>query len=208
MHRICAILVVSLDLCAGIAAQQNEAPKPKVSSNRLTAEQIAIYRAVLFDYTRGADVALSLSNSTVPLDESAASFEKSCMPPAVREPPTIAVPIVHRLDHRVALSPKMLLVDRDRQQETVNANDPQKLMKRAIDDHESVSEKQVNDSVKQAFDTGLFTLSEILFDKQHRRAVVAYGFFCGMLCGHGSTLALKKIGGKWKVSKICSAWVS
>jgi hypothetical protein len=54
-------------------------------------------------------------------------------------------------------------------------------MKRAIDDREEVTEKQVDDSVKRAFETGLFTLTEIIFDKQHRRAVVAYSFVCGGL---------------------------
>ncbi len=74
---------------------------------------------------------------------------------------------------------------------------------KSIDDHEKVTEHQLDDSVKKAFETGLFTLSEIVFDKQHRRAVVAYSFVCGGLCGNGNTLVLKKIGQRWKISKRC-----
>jgi len=88
------------------------------------------------------------------------------------------------------------------------ANDPQKLIKKAIDDHEKVTDKELDKSTKKAFETGLFTLSEIVFDKQHKHAVVAYSFVCGGLCGNGNTLLLEKVGKKWKISKSCGGWVS
>lgn len=81
-------------------------------------------------------------------------------------------------------------------------------MKKAIDEHEKVTDEQLDQSVKQAFRTGLFTLSEIAFDKEHRRAVVSYSFVCGMLCGHGNTMVLKKLGQNWKIAKRCGGWVS
>lgn len=68
--------------------------------------------------------------------------------------------------------------------------------------------KQIRDSVNQAFRTGLFTLSEIAFDKRHQYAVLAYSFDCGMLCGHGDTIILKKVGEKWKQVKTCRIWIS
>ena len=101
-----------------------------------------------------------------------------------------------------------MLVDRGRQRETVRDNDPQNLLEKAIDDHEKVTNEQLDQSVKQAFQTGLFTLSEIAFDKEHRRAVVGYSFVCGMLCGHGNTLMLKRVGRDWKVAKGCGGWIS
>jgi hypothetical protein len=67
---------------------------------------------------------------------------------------------------------------------------------------------KIDDSVKQAFQTGLFTLSEIVFDKDHRRAVVTYSFVCGTLCGNGDTLLLKKVGQHWRVAKRCGGWIS
>ena len=84
----------------------------------------------------------------------------------------------------------------------------QNLVKKAIDDHQKVTTEQIDDSVKQAFQTGLFTLSEIVFDKEHRRAVVTYSFVCGTLCGNGDTLLLKKVGQHWRVAKRCGGWIS
>ena len=81
-------------------------------------------------------------------------------------------------------------------------------MKRAIDDAERVTEKQLDNSLRDAFAVGLFTLSEIVFDKRHQHAFLAYSFVCGGLCGHGNTIVLKKVGGKWKQGKMCRSWIS
>ena len=101
-----------------------------------------------------------------------------------------------------------MFVDPEQQTEIVKRNDPQNLIKSAIDNHESISDKQLDGSVKQAFNSGLFTLSEIIFDKQHRHALVAYTFWCGMLCGHGNTLILKRFVKDWKVGKRCGGYIS
>ena len=68
-----------------------------------------------------------------------------------------------------------------------------------------VTDKELDKSTKKAFETGL---SEIVFDKLHKHAVVTYSFRCGGLCGNGNTLLLAKVGKKWKISKSCGAWVS
>jgi hypothetical protein len=102
----------------------------------------------------------------------------------------------------------MVIVDPDVQQKKVTENDPQDLIRRSIDGRESVTEKQINDSVVRAFQTAIFTFSEIGFDKHHSHAIVSYSFYCGMLCGNGTTLILRKTGIKWKVSKTCGGYVS
>ncbi len=102
----------------------------------------------------------------------------------------------------------MKLVNADEQEKKIEMNDPQIVMKSAIDEHAEVTDKQLEDSIKRAFETGLFSFSEIRFDKQHRNAVVQYGFACGRLCGNGNTLLLKKSGNKWKIRKRCGGWVS
>jgi hypothetical protein len=103
---------------------------------------------------------------------------------------------------------KILLVDPDRQQETIKKNDPQNLMMKAIDDGQKITDEQLDQSIKSAFHSGLFTLSEIVFDKEHRQSAVSYSFVCGGLCGNGNTLVLKKVGHIWKVAKRCGGWVS
>lgn len=201
------IAVVGLALSLAAVAQE-EASKPKVSDGSLTPEQIAVYRAVLKDYTKGSDGALNLANRTEPFDQSGPMFDKACFKGIEVGVAKTSVPVVHRLDSLQAPNTRIVLVDPDRQQETIKENDPQNLVKKAVDDHEKVTDEQVDESVKQAFETGLFTLSEIVFDKEHRHAVVAYSFVCGMLCGHGNTLVLKKIGREWRVTKRCGGWIS
>ncbi len=203
MREICAVAMLIGGLYVGGVAQDTT-PKPKISDEPLTADQIAVYRTVLQEYTKGSDGALNLANRTEPLERS--ELDEECIKgiePELKTP----VPVVHKLPS-VAFGPKIVEVDSDRQEQQVKENDPQKLLKSAIDDHEPVTNKQLDNSVRKAFETGLFSLSEIEFDKQHTRAVVAYSFVCGGLCGNGNTLVLKKVGQKWKVSKRCGGWVS
>jgi len=207
MRHMWAAVMVSLALWLAAAAQ-NDRPKPKVSSEPLTAEQIAVYRAVLEDYTRGNGGSLNLANKTEPLEQSAPFFDKECVKGVAQETADNSVPVVHQLNRSVALNPKFVLVDPERQHKKIQERDPQNLIQRAIDNREEVPDNKIDESVKQAFEVGLFTLSEIIFDKQYRRAVVTYSFVCGRLCGHGNTLVLKKAGQKWKVSKRCGGWIS
>jgi hypothetical protein len=206
MRYILAIAVTVLVLSLA-ATPQDSATKPIVSNDPLTAEQVAVYRAVLEDYTKEADGVLNVADRTEPLDDSGVGFDKACLN-GLQLQVKKTVPLVHRLDTSLAVDRKFLLVDPDRQQERIKENEPQKLVKSAIDDHEAVTDKQVDDSVRRAFETGLFTLSEIAFDKRHRHAAVAYSFVCGELCGNGNLLLLTKVGQKWKVTKTCGGWVS
>ena len=164
MRRICVIAVcLILSLCA---VTQDQTPKAKISDEPLTADQIAVYRAVLKDFAKGSNSPLNVANMHI------------------------------------------VLVDPDHQQKLIDENDPQILVKKAGDDHEQITDAQLDQSVKHAFEVGMFTLSEIVFDKQHRRAAVAYSFVCGSLCGNGNTLILTKSGQSWKVAKRCGGWVS
>lgn len=69
--------------------------------------------------------------------------------------------------------------------------------------------KSAKEAVSDAFDTGLFSISEIAFDKEHRHAAVKYGLYCGFLCGHGKTLIFEKVGANWrKRDSNCGGWTS
>ena len=195
------MIFVAVTFCA---VSQENTPKPEVSHDSLTSEQIAVYRAVLRDYLKGSDGALNLADTTGPLDQSDKPCFKGIGMGGTKDP----VPLIHKLEPSLVAHTKIVLVDSERQQSTVKQNDPQNLIKKAIDDHEKVTDEQLDQSVKQAFQSGLFTLSEIAFDKEHRHAVVGYSFVCGLLCGHGNTLALKKIGRDWRVTKRCGGWIS
>jgi len=108
-----------------------------------------------------------------------------------------------------ALTPNVILVDAEQQETKIKQNDPQNLVKKAVDERQTVTDKHLNESVELAFSTGLFSFSEIIFDKGHRHAIVAYRFVCGSLCGHGNDLVLIRTGNKWKVKGSCGvSWVS
>jgi hypothetical protein len=205
MRPILATAIATLSLTFR-AAPQDDTPKAKVSADHLTDEQVAVYRAVLDNYSNGSKAALNVADTTDTLD---LSEDKDCLKGIDLEPSKTSTLAVHRLDNRVTnMKKNIVLVDAEPQQKKIEENDPQKLVTRAIDGGETVTEKQLNDSINQAFGTGLFTFSEIAFDRRHQHAVLAYSFVCGGLCGHGNTIVLRKVGGKWKQSKTCRSWIS
>jgi hypothetical protein len=202
-------LLVLGSVALGICGAQDHSPKPKVSNDPLTTEQISVYRAVLENYVKDSPGSLNLAVRTEPLEQSEPFFDKACVRELELESAANAIPVIHTLTAAVApSSAKIVLVDPARQQKKVNENDPQKVVNKAIEGREKVTKKELDASVERAFSTGLFTLSEVVFDKQHSHAVVAYSFVCGGLCGHGSTLILTKVGQNWKVSKPCGGWIS
>jgi hypothetical protein len=91
-----------------------------------------------------------------------------------------------------------MLVDAKKQAAIVRRNDPDNRVG-----------KSVHDAVRDAFATGLFSVSEIAFDKEHQHALVSYGFYCGSLCGNGATVIFEKVGDVWKkTDRMCGGWVS
>jgi|SRR5579859_2353068 len=206
MHRTC-ILLLAISASVTPTFGQADEPKPKVSPDPLTEEQIAIYRVVLLDYLKDAKSTINLADITDTLDDNERSFNGGC-PRNDSSQARTSDAVVHRFSFSPPLDTRVKIVDPDQQQKQIAQNDPQNLLKKAIDGHENVSEKQLDDSVKTAFRTGLFSFSEIVFDKNHEKVLLKYAFVCGGLCGHGHTLILKKSGGTWKIIKTCSSWVS
>ncbi|HEU5415002.1 MAG TPA: hypothetical protein VFW31_14635 [Candidatus Angelobacter sp.] len=199
-------LLVFAALFLGGLQGQDHAPKPLISKEPLTSEQIVIYRAVLVDYTQGEDTRLNIANTTE-LFSVGFGLEPDCLKGFVM-PVKSGSNIVHKMEAAVLLNSSMALVNPEKQGELVKQNDPANLVHRAIDEHEHVSDKELDKSVKQAFATGLFTFSEIVFNKQHTRAMLQYSFVCGELCGNGKTIIMKNVAGKWKKSKVCGGWIS
>jgi hypothetical protein len=200
---VCAVLLFFLGPPLAVG-QQKEAPKPKVSSNSLTAEQVAVYRALLEDFQDGTNSVINLANTTMPLKSS----ERACLAGSIYRMES-SVPIVHQLNSAILNSGRFVLVDTDRQEEMARASDLPSLPDSVFDVPIVPFTKQVDDSRKRVFDAlSHLTLSEIAFDKHHRRAVVAYAFVCPGLCGHGSILILKRAGQKWKITKRCGQWFS
>lgn len=69
--------------------------------------------------------------------------------------------------------------------------------------------RPVKEAVDEAFDNGLFSLSEIVFDTERRYALVSYEFVCGELCGSSNSWLFEKVNGQWKkTDRTCGGWVS
>lgn len=182
------------------AAQEASEARPKVSEKPLTAEQLSIYRSVLGNWMEGELSTVNLSIQTVLLDSSGPFDEGECAKGLDLEPEQPAV--VHRF--RVQDLPRLgsrniVLVDPDRQRKEVADNDPERTI------HDG---KSIEDAVNNGFAHGLVTLSEIRFSKDHKLAIVSYGFFCGSLCGNGGTVVLEKTDTGWRRKTRCSDWVS
>jgi hypothetical protein len=206
MRSNCLVLVVVLSISLAAHAQ-DDAPKLKVSVESLTAEQTAVYRAVLQDIQKDSKGTLNLANTTEPIRQSGlftGVCPKSPQPQVAQDPSSV----VHHLNSALVPNLKIVLVDPGAQEEKIKNGDPAILMKRVIDDRQDVPQSQINDATERAVKNGLLTLSEIIFNKKHNRALVSFSFVCGELCGYGNVLVLTKVGEKWKIYKTCEGWVS
>ena len=107
---------------------------------------------------------------------------------------------IHALTRAVFPERNIRLVDADAQLTTIQHNDPHNGM---------AAGKSVEKAVADAFASGLFSMSEIAFDRDHRQALVSYSFVRGSLCGSGGTWLLEKVNGAWrKTDRVCGGWVS
>lgn len=202
MKKLTKLLLLTLGLTT-FSLTQSDDVKPTLSKNPLTDEQVAVYRAFLQFYEHGTDKQLNVADTTEWLDMSELRQDSDCLESFGQidfENVQQGRPTVHALAPNLAVAGRIVLVDPARQKETVKQNDPGKTM------HEG---KPVDRAVSEAFTSGLLTLSEVVFDKDHRRAVMSFSFFCGKLCGNGGIVMLKRVGHKWKITKqSCREWVS
>ena len=202
-------LSIVLFLVSGLpgpnALAQKSPPKPVMSKQSLTPEQITIYRAVLFHYTKGDPVPLALASRTEPFSR---QFEETavCMGDVLLPEPD-AIPIVHRIDPAVALSDRMTIVNAH-QGETVEESDGGSPIQGGNESHKPSTGQASENFVMPPNATDLFTFTEIIFNKEHTRAAVQNSSVCGGLCGVGGTLVFTVEDGEWKLNSVCSGWIS
>ena len=173
--------------------------KTAISVVHLSAEEIAVYRTVLHQWSSDS-WPLNVANRTFPLD--AVSLDSSCECVRGLDVQYLASTAhsLHYLTRDAFPERNIRLVDADKQLTAVRANDPHNGMAAA---------KPVERAVNDAFASGLFSMSEIAFSRDHSQALVSYGFVCGSLCGNGGTWLLEKVDGVWKrANRGCGGWVS
>jgi hypothetical protein len=184
-------------------AATSKSQKSVKSTIPLSADEIAIYKAVLRTYSGDKDINLNVAAATYPLDPNASTTgldQPECLKDIELENLTTASNSYHELPGDVLPSKAMRLVDPKKQARIVHSNDPSNTIRKG---------EPVKGAVEAAFSTGLFSMSEIAFDKGHHFAVVRYSFWCGSLCGHGRTLAFENANGEWRnANRNCGNWIS
>ena len=53
---------------------------------------------------------------------------------------------------------------------------------------------------------GIMTFSQISMEKEKQKATIYYDWLCGSTCGYGNIVFLEKANGRWKITKVISAW--
>ena len=167
--------------------------------SHLSADEVAVYEAVLHQWNSDAHT-LNVAIRTFPLDAVSSHSSCECLRNLDVENLVSASRSFHYLTRDVFPERHIRLVDSDKQRTFIQTNDPHNGM---------AAGKSVEKAVNDAFGSGLFSMSEIAFDRDHREALVSYGFVCGSLCGSGGTWLLEKVNGVWKkADRVCGGWVS
>lgn len=168
---------------------------PKLSETPLAAEQLAVYRAVLSGWLKSEKFAVNLSMQTVPADPA----DSTCAKNLSFEEADNSVHRFRQEDLALLGLENVHLVDPDAQAEVVHQNDPDNGLRNG---------DSVDHAVEKGFAHGLFTLGALRFDRDRTHALVSFRFWCGSLCGNGSTILMEKKNGAWKLQKRCGGWVA
>jgi hypothetical protein len=192
-------LILAVALCSPSTSSTND--KPLKATVPLSADEVAIYRAVLQQYSSKDAGSLHVSITAYPLSpDSPGLTTPDCLKGIQLESLSMVSHSFHDLPPDVLTGRGMMLVDPKKQTKIVHGNDPSNTIGKG---------KSVENAVGDAFATALFSMSEISFDKGHHFGVVSYHFWCGSLCGNGSTIVFEKINGVWKnANRNCGGWVS
>jgi len=188
------------DNCAQIQRVLAGSPHDKLvrSRNPLSADEVAVYEGILDRWNSKSRSPLNVADRTFPIDRDLSDC--GCLKGIAPQSIASAAHSFRILTGDVVGGKNIRLVDADNQTLIVQSYDPSN----------SISgDKSVETAVNNAFSAGLFSLSEIALDQEHRRALVSYAFVCGSLCGSGGVWLFEKIDGVWRRSEhVCGGWVS
>lgn len=190
-------------LAEALSSSRSLRKKPSLNHTPMSPDEIAIYTAVIQGWLSNDRAHLYVSVRTFPLDPDSPAgglSECPCLEGISISSMVSASTSFHELTIDILPARNSHLVDPKRHALIVSANDPDKRMGKGM---------TVDTAVKEAFKTGLFSISEIAFDQEHRHALVSYGFWCGSLCGSGATVVFEKVGDQWKrTDRACAGWIS
>ena len=186
-----------------VQAQQDQAqPAYKMSDKKpLGNERLNVYRDFLTEWRHDAFSTLNISTDLDTLDRTGSNGNDGCFTEFDAEvTPTPEVHEFSNFDSILLGTGKINLVDPDVQIKDVEKNDPRKTVNKGV---------SVDNAVQNGFDHGLFTFSEIQFDKNHEKAIFSYSFYCGQECGNGGTVVMtRSVSGVWVITSRCQQWIA
>lgn len=158
--------------CAGLrraigTAVRESGQTTVMSVAPLSADEVAVYRAVLHQWNSDGQT-LNVSYRTFPLDAASPTNHISsceCLRGMEVQSLVSASHSFHYLTRAVFPERNIRLVDADKQLTIIQSNDPHNGM---------AAGKSVKKAVHDASASGLFSMSEIAFDRDHRQALVSY----------------------------------
>lgn len=155
------------------------AQAPVQSIKPVATNQLEVYRAFLSDWQAGSKSRLNVANATDPFQPDKDDLQ-GCMKSFPK----------HSRAMETHLFPEQFTNER------IHLSDPATY--KVADVGEFMRRREDLDSaVQAAFEAGLMTLSEVLFDRTHRLAALNFSFTCGRLCGHGGTVIYERKNGHW-----------
>lgn len=174
--RLASTLILAFTFGAICAIPQAELPKPKFRPDTPSDEQLAVYRAVFNNYMMDSRGSLNLSRQTFPV--------------------TILLPVTEGCVNGFKLEQTNNSVRTDTTVHTFTTAPAPNIV--LVDPQPQIDER------KRAAVWPDLSLSEIVFDKGHRHAVVGYGDDFGPTTGSGTIVVLEKTGNRWKITKACA----
>lgn len=175
-------VLIFLVCCFTPAVAQQPSPT-KVSVRQLTAEQIAVYKTFLEDFLSGSNSSINVSTTTRPFEPNKDDLQ-GCL---------IGFPHASRTKELQQLADSLV-------NNRVHFVDPATYKVAQVGDFMRQGE-DLDGAVQSAFDRGLMSLSEVVFDRGHKRAALSFSFQCGQLCGHGGVVIYELRNGQWQRSK-------
>ena len=183
-------LLLPLTCCASVSAR-SDSLKPKLSKTPLCGDQIEIYRSILRSNSKDLHHPLHLAFVTMPAEP----FDLGEACTRAISPAHGNGREIHRIDSAHVDGLDIALVDPELPDKILANRDSGNWSK---DTRWKASKEAYNHAFNQAFPTGLYWLSEVLFDESCERAIVTHGFVCNLLCGQSETVLFQKSAEEWQ----------
>ena len=133
-----------------------------------------------------------LANQTAPFVPSDLPEGSFCVQGLELEDQFSAQKVRHRFGVEITKGRDLLLVDPIEQAKSLQQREAT-LKNKSGGSKEELA--KISESV--ASDYGFLVLTEIVFDKSRRFAVLKYLYFCGTHCDYGATFVMEKVGTSW-----------